>query len=419
MATVVIVDYDPTWPDQFRRLAAELRQRLGDGALGIDHIGSTAVPGLAAKDVLDLQVTVASLADADRLGPAFEAAGYVATPYRHDHRPAGDTGDPGRWEKRLWRSPPGARRVNVHVRVAGWPNQRYALLFRDYLRARPGAAAAYGRLKRGLAERVGDDLAAYTELKDPACDLIVVAAEDWAITATAMKEEIVSRNEERIGHGSGWSVEEDPEGGFRWAAHGPAGSLRGQAATRGEAERAAQEAERELTGAPGRPGTPQVRQARVGRLLERATAWARQRPDVRGLALVGSWARGAARPDSDVDLVVLTTDRDRYLAGDDWAAGLGASRVVHTQEWGRLTERRLVLDGDLEVEVGVTEPGWAATDPLDPGTRRVVSDGMRILHDPDGRLAALAAAVTGHMPPSEDVPAADHPKDPPQHSTFG
>ena len=66
--------------------------------------------------------------------------------------------------------------MNVHVRVAGWPNQRYALL----VRAHPRAAAAYARLKRGLAERLGDDLGTYTKLKDPACDLIVVAAEDWA-----------------------------------------------------------------------------------------------------------------------------------------------------------------------------------------------------------------------------------------------
>jgi GrpB-like predicted nucleotidyltransferase (UPF0157 family) len=180
MATVVIVDYDPTWPDQFEQLAAALRHQLGDGVISVDHIGSTSVPGLAAKDIIDLQLTVATLADADRLAPVFQQAGYTATPYRLDHRPAGDASDPGLWEKRLWQSPPGARRANLHVRVAGWPNQRYALLFRDYLRAHPRAAAAYARLKRGLAERLGDDLGAYTEVKDHACDLIVVAAEDWA-----------------------------------------------------------------------------------------------------------------------------------------------------------------------------------------------------------------------------------------------
>jgi GrpB-like predicted nucleotidyltransferase (UPF0157 family) len=180
MTVVAIVDYDPAWPGQFDELAAALRRELGDGALAIDHIGSTAVPGLAAKDVIDLQVTVADLAQADRLAPAFERAGYVRSPYRQDHRPAGDTSEPGRWEKRLWQSPPGARRVNAHVRVAGWPNQRYALLFRDYLRAHPATAAAYARLKRALAERFGGDLRAYTEVKDHACDLIALAADDWA-----------------------------------------------------------------------------------------------------------------------------------------------------------------------------------------------------------------------------------------------
>src|SRR5215211_5698226 len=183
MAGIAILDYDPTWPDQFEQLAAALRRHLGDTVMGMDHIGSTAVPGLAAKDVIDLQVTVTDLADADRLAPAFQRTGYVATPYRLDHRPAGDVSDPGLWEKRLWQSASGAgRRVNVHVRVAGWPNQRYALLFRDYLRAHPRAAAAYARLKRELARRLGDDLTSYTEVKDPACDLIIVAAQDWAAT---------------------------------------------------------------------------------------------------------------------------------------------------------------------------------------------------------------------------------------------
>jgi uncharacterized protein len=119
-------------------------------------------------------------------------------------------------------------------------------------------------------------------------------------------------------------------------------------------------------------------------------------PDIRGLALVGSWARGSARADSDVDLVVLTSHPDRYLADDDWTAALGDAEVLDTQAWGVLTERRLLLKGGLEVEVGIAEPTWAATDPVDPGTRRVVTDGLRILHDPDGRLAALADAATGH-----------------------
>jgi uncharacterized protein len=236
------------------------------------------------------------------------------------------------------------------------------------------------------------------------------------------KEEAVTGNEERIGYGSGWTVEEDPEGSFRWAAYGPAGTRQGRAGTRAEAERAAQEAEQELAAradAHGRPGTPQVRlpspsgrgadatgpadgsraqPARIEALLGRAVAWARQQPDVRGLALVGSWARGSAGADSDVDLVVVTCRRDRYLDDDGWTAAFGATGVVHTRVWGPLTERRLLLEDGLEVEVGLTKPAWAATDPVDPGTLRVVTDGMRILHDPDGRLGALAAAAIRDRP---------------------
>ena len=204
--------------------------------------------------------------------------------------------------------------------------------------------------------------------------------------------------EERIGYSSGWTVDEDPEDGFHWAAFGPGGVLRGRATTRAEAEQAAQEAERELTEEPGAPDAPRLRRAQVGAVLERATAWARRRPDIRGLALVGSWARGSAGSDSDVDLVVLTTGPDRYLADDDWPAELGAVRVLGTRPWGPLTERRLLLEDGLEVEVGLTGPAWATTDPVDPGTRRVVGDGMRILHDPDGRLAALATAATRERP---------------------
>ena len=123
MTNVVIVDYDPSWPDQFEQLAAGLRRHLGDGVLGIDHVGSTSVPGLAAKDVIDLQVTVSSLADADRLAPAFQRAGYVPP------RTSWTTGRPVTQASPgcgvAWAIPTEApRRVNAHVRIARWPNQR-------------------------------------------------------------------------------------------------------------------------------------------------------------------------------------------------------------------------------------------------------------------------------------------------------
>lgn len=137
---------------------------------------------------------------------------------------------------------------------------------------------------------------------------------------------------------------------------------------------------------------PTFRSDEVEGLLRLAAAWAAGRPDVRALALVGSWARGEARPDSDVDLVLLTDRPARFVGADGWAAELGG-RVVRTAPWGAVTERRVALPSGLEVDVGVAEPGWASADPVDPGTRAVVSDGMRALHDPDGLLATLAAAV--------------------------
>jgi len=81
--------------------------------------------------------------------------------------------------KRFLNEPPGYRRLNIHVRVVGQTNQRYPLTFRDYLRAHPFSAQAYATLKRDLAHLVHDDYDRYAEVKDAACDLIYVAAEDW------------------------------------------------------------------------------------------------------------------------------------------------------------------------------------------------------------------------------------------------
>jgi GrpB-like predicted nucleotidyltransferase (UPF0157 family) len=95
-----------------------------------------------------------------------------------DHLPPGAPADAGEWTKRYWSS---RQQVHLHVRERGRLNQRYALLFRDYLRADPAAAAAYGQLKRALAAAAPDDWNAYYSVKDPACDLIIGAAEQWAV----------------------------------------------------------------------------------------------------------------------------------------------------------------------------------------------------------------------------------------------
>ena len=177
---IEIVAYKNSWPFEFREIAVALRKSLGPLALRIDHIGSTSVPGLAAKDVIDIQMSVSAFSP--ELLSAISTLGYShLEDFRSDHRPARAEEADSEWQKWFFNPPPGQRRTNTHVRIQGRANQRYALLFRDYLRARPATAASYGELKRRLAQNL-PDLRAYAETKDPAVDLIYLAAEEWAIS---------------------------------------------------------------------------------------------------------------------------------------------------------------------------------------------------------------------------------------------
>jgi GrpB-like predicted nucleotidyltransferase (UPF0157 family) len=107
------------------------------------------------------------------------AADWELRPPRRDHPVPGLPTDDLQWVKRIVREPMYRRRVNLHIRVAGRANQRYALLFRDYLRSHPETAQAYGAFKRQAAA-LQVDVADYTDLKDPVCDLIYLPAEEWA-----------------------------------------------------------------------------------------------------------------------------------------------------------------------------------------------------------------------------------------------
>jgi GrpB-like predicted nucleotidyltransferase (UPF0157 family) len=179
----LVVTYQADWPDRAASLIERLGTCLGGPVDRIEHIGSTAVPGMAAKDVLDLQ---ASVPDLEGAGRAFDeplaALGLRRSPYERDHLPAGRNEDPADWAKRLW-----TRRdhhdgdVNLHVRRTGSPNERLALLFRDWFRAHPEAIAAYGAFKTALAG-IAPDTAIYSDVKDPIVDLIIVTAETWATT---------------------------------------------------------------------------------------------------------------------------------------------------------------------------------------------------------------------------------------------
>ncbi|MBI1347665.1 GrpB family protein [bacterium] len=177
--TIVIVDYRPEWPDEFQAIAQRMRAALGEMALRIDHIGSTSVPGLAAKDVIDIQITVDGFSE--QLDQRLTALGYTHLPeVTCDHVPPGDAGPPEEWQKWYFRGPGGRRKQNTHVRLAGRKNQRYALLFRDFLRTHPDTTTAYARLKRGLAAHLLT-IDTYADVKDPAVDLIILAAESWAL----------------------------------------------------------------------------------------------------------------------------------------------------------------------------------------------------------------------------------------------
>ena len=177
--TIIIHAYNPLWLQEFEAIRQSLLETLGSLALQIDHIGSTSVPGLGAKDVIDVQITVQALTPEIR--ERLVDAGYEhREAITHDHVPVGEDDDPSRWTKFFFNQPAGRRRAHIHVRVAGNPNQRYPLLFRDYLRGHPNSARTVELIKRQLVKYHGDDIDAYYDIKDPVYDLIWDAAQEWA-----------------------------------------------------------------------------------------------------------------------------------------------------------------------------------------------------------------------------------------------
>ncbi len=134
------------------------------------------------------------------------------------------------------------------------------------------------------------------------------------------------------------------------------------------------------------------RVAEVGSLISRVRYWSARRFDVVAVGLAGSWSHGDVRMDSDVDILLLTTEKHLYLEDESWVGELGGLRLVKTKQWGPLAERRFVLPSGLEVEMGIATLSWAATETVDHGTRKVVEDGISIVYDPTGILARLLDA---------------------------
>jgi dephospho-CoA kinase len=176
-----IVAYHPDWPAQAERLAARIRLAAGALAPSVDHIGSTAVPGLAAQDVLDLQITVRSLADADDLAQSLAAAGFPELPGATLDHPLPSDPDPEHWAQRTHVSADPARWANLHLRVAGSAGWRFALLCRDWLRADGSARAEYEQAKRALSANHHDrSVRAYDAGKNAWLDGAEPRARAWA-----------------------------------------------------------------------------------------------------------------------------------------------------------------------------------------------------------------------------------------------
>jgi GrpB-like predicted nucleotidyltransferase (UPF0157 family) len=158
---VEIVDYDPRWPVTFETLRAYLAGALGNLAAAIEHVGSTAVPGLAAKPIIDIDVLLNSASDLQIAIQRLGSIGYV-------HR--GDLGITGR---EAFTSPSGLARHHLYVCPPESREYRRHLALRDYLRAHPSEALAYGNLKRSLAARFRDDRISYNEGKNEFVELLV------------------------------------------------------------------------------------------------------------------------------------------------------------------------------------------------------------------------------------------------------
>ena len=186
---IVIDVYQPRWVDEFGQIGSALRRVLGDTAVRIDHIGSTSIPDLPAKDIIDVQVTVADLDDAT-IVQKLSAAGFQGREglRRDDFIGFADQQSP-QLQKRYFREREGERRTHIHIREYGRFNQRYPLLFRDFLRADAITRDGYGLIKQRLSQIFPESIDGYLYIKDPLMDMISHAAELWAENSNWVPDE--------------------------------------------------------------------------------------------------------------------------------------------------------------------------------------------------------------------------------------
>ena len=157
---IVIVDHDPAWASRYERERARIVAALDERAIAVEHIGSTSVPGLAAKPIIDIDLSVADLEAEDTYVPALEAAGYVLRVREPGHR--------------MFRTP--ELDVHLHVCETGSDWERRHLVFRDWLRSHPDDRQRYEDVKRDLATRQWDDMNDYADAKtDVVADIMARA----------------------------------------------------------------------------------------------------------------------------------------------------------------------------------------------------------------------------------------------------
>lgn len=175
-----VVDADPRWEEEGLAWARRVRDILGGLVLDIDHVGSTAVPGLAAKDVIDIQALAYDLDEAPPAIAALKSAGFFFDAAKRGEAPRpGYPDHPDCWDRLYFRGPKDARAVILHLREVNTAGARVPLLLRDYLREDDLVRDQYGALKLGLARYV-DSERGYQAMKQPFVAVTLRLAESWA-----------------------------------------------------------------------------------------------------------------------------------------------------------------------------------------------------------------------------------------------
>jgi GrpB-like predicted nucleotidyltransferase (UPF0157 family) len=172
---LAVVAYDPRWPGDFSVLARRLQAALGSAAVRVHHVGSTSVPGLAAKDCIDVQVEVRVL-DRELIAGRMAAIGFRLRPEPWNQA---EPTPGGSCPKLVFAPPAGERASNVHVAEAASAAARRKLLFRDFLRAHGEARDAWSDFKQHLAS-IASDIYQYGQAKAGPTEILLIAAEGWA-----------------------------------------------------------------------------------------------------------------------------------------------------------------------------------------------------------------------------------------------